>query len=589
MAGRIPEHILEEILSRTDIVEVVSGYIPLKRAGRNYKANCPFHHEKTPSFVVSPDRQIYHCFGCGKGGNVFSFLMEYERLEFLETVELLARKAGIALPEKQERDDKTANLTTLLYKVNELASAFYARNLISQHPQSAKQYLLKRGIKEETISRFRLGVAFDKWDALIIHLRDQHISLSTLEKAGLILAKDAGGYYDRFRNRIVFPIFDIKSRPVAFGARVLDASLPKYINSPETPLYSKGKNLYGLNFAKDAIRDLDSVIIVEGYLDCIVPSQEGVENIVASLGTALTFEQARLLKRYTHNVVMVYDPDKAGELATLRGLDIFVEEGMSVRIVSLPQGCDPDLYVRKYGIEKLKMLIAGAADLFDFKLKVLRSRYNASEVAGKAKISHEMLLTIQKFKSAVMRSEYLKRLAEALHVHEEALLQDLQQLKAGPSVRDEAIGHKRSVVPVSPTERLLLKLMLEEAECINKIRAQVNLEDFQDARVVRIVESIFDIIDQGRDVESSKLINHLQGQEEVLQIICESCLLPDIEEGQKEKVIQDCIQRLKSQRLWEKKQQLQNEINSAQDGGDEEKLNSLMQEFNRLIKSPIYE
>ncbi len=353
MAGSIPENILEDILNRIDITELIASYIPLKRAGRNFKAVCPFHHEKTPSFMVSADKQIYHCFGCGAGGNAFSFLMQYERLEFPEAVEVLAKKAGVVLPKNKE-DSRGASLATQLYSINELAGEFYASTLNASCGAVVKDYLLSRGIKPETIKTFKLGYAQDKWDSLINYLRGKGINLSLLEKAGLILAKDSGGYYDRFRHRVIFPIFDIKSRILGFGARILpvqeksgnDNSLAKYVNSPETPVYIKGRKLYGLNLAKDAIRDLDCVAVVEGYLDFIIPYQAGVHNIVASLGTALTVEQARLIKRYTNNVVMVYDADCAGELATLRSLDIFIDEDMQVKVVSLPNGLDPETVLR---------------------------------------------------------------------------------------------------------------------------------------------------------------------------------------------------------------------------------------------------
>ena len=454
MAGLIPENILEDILSRVDIVEVISGYMPLKRAGRNFKALCPFHREKTPSFMVSPDRQIYHCFGCGESGNAFGFLMQYERLEFPEAVETLAKKCGVTLPESKLLDAQTVSLSTQLYKINELATLFYEHLLNSEGGLSAKNYLIKRGIKAETIKLFKLGFAADRWDGLMNHLRAKNISLTLLEKAGLILTKEGGGYYDRFRNRIIFPIFDIKSRTLGFGARVLpapsealssskgkaegDNTLPKYINSPETPIYIKGRNLYGLNLARDAIRENDYVVVVEGYLDFMMPYQEGLKNIVASLGTALTNEQARLTKRYTHNVVMVYDADDAGELATLRTLDIFIEEGMEVKVVTLPEGFDPDLFVRKNGISAFKEKIEQAQNLFDYKLGILKSRYNPKDIHGKVKITQEMLSTIHKFKNAVLKSEYIKKLAQDLNLEEEPLLQELKKIKEEKSYSDSS-------------------------------------------------------------------------------------------------------------------------------------------------------
>ncbi|MBU2258272.1 MAG: DNA primase, partial [Candidatus Omnitrophica bacterium] len=425
--GRIPENILEDILNKTDIVSLISGYIPLKRAGRNFRANCPFHHEKTPSFMVSSDKQIYHCFGCSAGGNAFNFLMQYERLDFPEAVELLAEKAGVALPRRV--DQKNSDFTSQLFKVNESAALFYEGNLHSSLGRNPRQYLINRGIKQETAKLLKLGYASDGWDNLMSNLRGKGINLSLIEKCGLILSKQEGGYYDRFRSRIIFPIFDIKSRILAFGARVMDNTLPKYINSPETPVYVKGKNLYGLHLSREAIAHADFAVVVEGYLDFIIPYQEGLHNIVASLGTSLTTDQARLIRRYTSNVVMVYDSDTAGEMATIRSLDIFIDEGMNVKVVSLPKGFDPDSFIRKYGVEDFKSKITLAENLFDYKLRILKSSCSLNDTEGKAKICSMMLPTINRFKNAILKSEYLKKLAHELKVDENALSEEINKIK----------------------------------------------------------------------------------------------------------------------------------------------------------------
>jgi DNA primase len=590
MAGLIPDNILEDILSRVDIVELIAGYIPLKRAGRNFKAICPFHQEKTASFVISPDRQIYHCFGCGKGGNAFSFLMEYERMEFQEAVQLLAKKCGVSLPQRRE-DVQATSLYTQLYKINELANAFYIQGLNSPEGTAAKSYLLKRGIKEDSIKLFKLGFALDKWDALLNHLRAKNISLSLLEKAGLVLSKEGGGYYDRFRNRVIFPIFDAGAKTLGFGARILavsgqnnqDNAVAKYVNSPETPIYTKGRHLYGLNMVKEAIRENDYVAVVEGYLDFIMPYQEGFKNIVASLGTALTPEQARLLKRYTHNVVMVYDADDAGQLATLRTLDIFIEEGMEVRVVSLPEGFDPDLFVRKHGIENFKEKVNQAENLFDYKLKVLKSRFHdGHNIEEKVKIASEMLLTINKFKNAVLKSEYIKRLAQNLDLEEGALLQELKKVKEDRPYSN--LEKKAQQKPnINPTEKLLIKLMLEEKEFINRIKKSLEPADFQDERACRIISIIFDLMAQGKNIEPYNLINYFE-DEDISQVVCETTLSPEIAQENKEKIVDECIQRIKSSRLLVKRQRLQEEIKIAENLGDEEKLNRLKEEFNYLIK-----
>jgi len=591
MADRIAENVLEDILSRVDIVELISGYIPLKRAGRNFRALCPFHHEKTPSFMISPDRQIYHCFGCSCGGNAFNFLMQYERMDFPESVEVLAKKAGVTLPKDQIQDSKAVSIITQLYKINELAALFYEAALNSGNNSAVKNYLLKRGIKEETIKLFKLGYAPDKWDALINHLRAKNIDLSLLEKAGLILSRESGGYYDRFRNRVIFPIFDIKSRAMGFGARALpapsgaegDNGLAKYVNSPETPIYTKGKNLYGLNFSKDAIRDSDLVVVVEGYLDLIIPYQEGLHNVVASLGTAFTGEQARLLKRYTQNVVMVYDPDDAGQAATLRTLDIFIEEGMHVKVVSLPDGLDPDLFVRKEGIGNFKKIIEGSENLIDYKLRILKARYNINEPQGKAKIASEILPTIKKFKNEILKSEYVKKVAEELKVAEHHILEELKKTKDTNSYSDINYIVQKKTVSINPVEKLLIKLMLEETALIERIRNTLTPADFQDERVSRVVSLMFDLIKQGKNIEPNNLINYLGG-DVISEVICESALLPEVSAQNKENIVDDCIQRLKNERLRLKKQHLHEQITTAQAQGDQEQLHRLMQEFHCLIK-----
>lgn len=585
MRGLIPDNILEDILSRIDIVEVISGYLPLKRAGRNFRANCPFHHEKTPSFMVSPERQIYHCFGCHESGNAFKFLMRHERMEFPEAVQMLAKKAGVILPEAQKTDVKTASLITSLFTANEMAARFYESQLNTAQGSRAKDYLLKRGISDDSIKLFKLGFAPEKWDALIGHLRAKDFSLGVLEKAGLIVAKQGGGYYDRFRARIIFPILDIKSRPLGFGARVLDASLPKYINSPETPVYVKGNNLYGLHLSKDSIRDSDSAIVVEGYLDFILPYQLGIKNIVASQGTALTLEQVRLLKRYTHNIIMVYDADTAGESAALRSLDIFVEEEMNVRVVTLGRGLDPDLCVRKEGAEGLKKKIEEARGLFDYKLQILKSRYDFKDIEDKTKICVLMLETITKIKNAVLRSEYVKRLAQELDISEDAVIQEAKKIKDDkPHYAPSRLPDGRKALNINPTEKLLIKMMLEEAHFIRRIKESLEPADFQDERLSRIISVMFDLAEQGKNIEPRILIDHLK-DEEVSQFICESMFLPEeATEEHKEKIVDDCVRRIRQERLKLKKHDLHKEIKAAENLGDEDKLNRLLEEFHHLFK-----
>jgi DNA primase len=583
MPAFIDENILSDILARVNIVEVVSEHIPLKRAGRNYKACCPFHHEKTASFTVSLDKQIYHCFGCGVGGNAINFLMQYERLEFPEAVEFLARKCGVVLPLKKSRDPKNAEQASQLRKINELAVTIYSNNLHSSAGSGARDYLIKRGIKQETAKQFRLGFARDSWDELLSGLRSKDFSLSEIEKAGLIIPKEGGGFYDRFRNRVIFPIFDIKNSCIGFGARVTDSSNPKYINSPETFLYKKGKNLYGLNLAKDAVRESDFVAVVEGYLDCVIPFQHGLHNIVASLGTALTQDQARLIKRYTRNVVMIYDGDMAGETATLRSLDIFIEEDIEVRIAALPSGFDPDTYVRKHGIDELNKLIKDADNLFDYQLKVLKRKYDSLQSEGKAKIASEILRTIKKLKDPILRDEYIKKLSERLDLDESFVRDVYNNLKLDSAISDIVSESFNKLTKTNPTEKLLMKLMLEESHLVNEIKEKIAPADFQDKMIARIVSTMFELATQGKNLSTHNLINYL-GEETLSHLVCESTFLPEISSSEKVKIVDDCIQRLKKNSLQAKRKRLQEAIKYAEEKGNEEELDKLKIEFNRLIK-----
>lgn len=592
MSGRIPQNVIEDILNRIDIAQVISSYIPLKRAGRNFKALCPFHNEKTPSFIVSADKQIYHCFGCGTGGSVFNFLMQYERLEFSEAVELLAKKSGVILPSDLKRDHKTEAVITQLYRIHELAASFYEHQLNSPAGLAARKYLLERQIKPETLKLFKLGYAFDVRDGLLNYLRAKDVNLSLLEKAGVVLPREGGGYYDRFRNRIIFPVWDIKGRIIAFGGRLMPVlekianteGLAKYVNSPQTPIYIKGRNLYGLHLAKEAIREADLAIVVEGYLDFMTPYQEGIENIVASQGTSLTYEQVRLLKRYARNVVIVYDADTAGQSATLRALDIFVEEEMGVRMACLPEGFDPDLFVRKRGVAAFKTKISEAEGLFDYKLKLLKRRWNIKEAEGKAAVASEMLLTINKLKNAILKAEYIKALAEELVIPEDSLLQELQRTK------DERIysgllnntAQGKMTLKINPTEKLLLKLMLEEKGLIVYLKERIAPTDFQNEQTAKVVSLLFDLCQQGKKIEPSLLVNYFDS--DTAQLISEATLLPEISQQQKEKIIADCIQRLKLNTARLRRQELHKEIKKAQDSGDREKLQSLTREFDCLIK-----
>lgn len=587
MALFIPDNILDQILDRCDIAEIISSYIPLKRAGRSFKALCPFHHEKTPSFIVNPDKGIFHCFGCGAGGNVISFIMKYERLEFPEVVKMLAAKTGIALPEPAGRgQDESASLVNKLYLIHELAAAYFREALVSSSGKQAREYLENRGVLSDAVNKFKLGFAANVWDGLLNYLKRKGFDGGLIEKAGLIIPKAEGpGYYDRFRNRLIFPIFNQRDKVIAFAGRVLDDSLPKYMNSPETAIYNKSRTLYGLNFAKREIGDKDAAVIVEGYLDFLMPHQMGLQNIVASCGTALTQEHVRLLKRYSRNVVMVYDADKAGEMATLRGLDLLLAEDMHIGIARLPKGFDPDSYVRKNGIEAFRKLIEKPASLFEYKLSLLRSAHGVETAESRVKVADEMLKTIARINNAVLKSEYIKRLAESLALDESAVRQEAKKAKGEYEREYSADSNflaKDEIKPLREADRIIIGLMLEDNNAISFVKEKIDSNEFSDKFSQRVVSRIFNFFDQNKPVTYSALISQLniEGAENVLSEIAASHLAS----FNRQKNLEDCILWIKKDNFKRGLEELRNQIKEAQEAGEQDKVTELIARYNGLIK-----
>lgn len=577
----IPEAIIEQVQARSDIVEVISRYVPLKKAGRNFKAPCPFHHEKTPSFVVSPDKQIYHCFGCGAGGNVFSFLMKQENLQFPEVIEMLAENAGIVLPREISKGGPS-ELDNRLYKINELASQFFQANLSDN--RAAKEYLITRGVGEETIKKFRLGCAPDAWEGLLNFLKSKGVEASLSEKAGLALSNEKGGHYDRFRNRITFPIIDLKDRILGFGARIMDSSLPKYINSPETPIYSKGRNLYGLNFSRDAIKVKGHALIVEGYLDFLVPYQAGIQNIIATLGTALTVDQAKLLKRFAKTMVLVYDPDEAGESASMRGLDIFISEDMNVYIAELPKGLDPDSYIRKYGAEDFIKLIKSSKNIFDYKFDKLSKRFNPATTNGKAGIVNEMLPTISKIGNAVAKSEMVKKLSRSLSVDEDAVKAELKKVRPDFNERRSIIVPAEIKRDAKKAEIAMLAVLLDgSGNYADIVRRALPLEEIKSSSVRDIVNAILLLRKDNKEINAARLMNHFGSSSEAASLISEAVNVLDSLDD-KEKALYDCISRIKKDNIKDRLTMIQEAIRIAHSQKDEVKVKELVAEYNGLVR-----
>jgi len=509
---RYSEEILDEIRNRLEIVELISEYVSLKPSGKGYKGLCPFHQEKTPSFMVDSERQIFHCFGCGEGGNIFTFIMKMEKVKFPEAVKILADKAGIALPTFENQNIKIAPDRELIFRLNEIAADYYHKNLFSAQGKSAQQYLLKRNFTKEVIKKFQLGYALPGYEHLMSILLAKKIPLSDLFKAGLVVkSSKSGKTMDYFRNRIIFPIFNLQGNIIAFGGRVLDDKLPKYINSPETAVYSKAKHLYGLFQAKKSIRQKNQVIIVEGYTDVLMAHQYGFENVVASLGTALTSQQIDLVKRYADEVLVAFDSDTAGKIATLRSLNMIKKAVRKVRIISLPLDSDPADVLLKEGKNYFSNLLDKALPLIDYKVKVLTEQYNASTSAGKISIIRELFPDLSSVTSEVELQTEVKKIAEKLDLAEESILNDLNRYKKGNRVLLTSILTDTSSESTHiNAEKILIGSMLQKRDNIEKIFSELQVEDFSVQEHREIVSIIMDLFKDGEKVSLQKVMDELE-------------------------------------------------------------------------------
>ena len=426
---RYNDEILDEIRSRNDIVSTISQYITLKRKGRNYFGLCPFHNEKSPSFSVSPDKQIFHCFGCGVGGDVINFVKKIENIGFLDSVRLLAEKSGIQLPNDiSKAEEENIKLKNRVYKINELAAKFYHENLYKPTSKIAQDYIKKRKLNNATLKSFLMGYASNSSNELLRYLKEQGFTEEEL-LASCLIGKSDRGYYDKFRNRLMIPIRDERGRFIAFGGRVLDDSKPKYINSPENIVYSKGRNLFGLNVAREGVHGpLKRLLIVEGYMDAISLYQRGITNVVASLGTALTDSQGRLLRRNTEQVILGYDADGAGQQAIIRGMEILKSMDIDIRILQISGAKDPDEYVLKFGPEKMVKAMDEAISAIEFKIKVLRANLDLNNVNDKVKFLTEIAKILSNVDNNIEREVYIDRISKVYEISKNAIVSEVDKL-----------------------------------------------------------------------------------------------------------------------------------------------------------------
>lgn len=495
----IPEEKISEILNSSDIVDVVSESVILKKSGRNFFGLCPFHSEKTPSFSVNPSKQIFHCFGCSAGGNALTFIMKYHGITFPEAARMLARKYNITIENEQitPAKRKEIQLKEGLFRLNKKVMSYYNKTLCSsRESDSAKKYLKKRGITDDTIEEFKLGYSLNSWDSVAKELKKNNISESMSAQSGLILKRQQkSGYYDRFRNRIMFPIFDINMQVAGFGGRVMDDSMPKYMNSPETPVYHKSRILYGLHAAKQHCRHEGVVYIVEGYFDFISLYQNGIKNTVASLGTALTHEHVRILKGYASKMVLVFDSDTAGINAAKRSLKIFLKEGVDTRILVLPQGSDPDSYVVEHGKKAFENLAGDAKTMIQFLLQVAIDTHGLS-VEGRVKVLNDIKPHLTMIQDSAARSLYIKDVAETLNIDEKAVLEKVrdqyvsQANRPGPLYETE---DNQVRMDSDPREAQVISLILNYPEIIEQVKQKEILSYFYSEKLRKLGQKIINI------------------------------------------------------------------------------------------------
>ncbi len=602
MSRQIPEEIIQEIRDRTDIVEVVSSYLPLKRSGANNQGLCPFHSEKTPSFNVNSTRQIFHCFGCGVGGNVFTFLMRMEGLAFPEAVRRLGEKSGVTIPDTEmtPAEDQRRQEQEKLARINAVASDFYHQLLLdSDEAAPARRYLRQRGFDAEAVRSFRLGYATEQWDMLAQHLKTKGFDPKVVrDQLGLIRQKkDGRDDYDLFRKRLMIPIYDIRDQVVAFGGRVLDDSLPKYINSPESPIYHKSRVLYGLHTAREAMRRENAGIIVEGYFDQMALQRAGFENSVATCGTALTPDHAQMLKRYTERLLMLFDQDKAGQKATLRSMDVLLPVGISVAVITLQEGADPDSYLAEHGVKAMQTRIDAAQPILEYYIDLTLEQCGET-VEGRARAVEAIANKIKLLNSDIERELYVKLLAGRTGINA-SLLRDRVAVAKQPDRRDAppagAVRTAPKVVAQKPTRPKVLESVVKAQETMLRLvfsrlvsPAAIDLDSidelFPGDDFREIAALVVSLSSGGEEVDSGRLHAKLSPAAMELLATIESVGSENLEEDP-EAIFAGCRIATKKHSYSLQSQKLKNEMAAALRDGMLDVHTKLQTEYIELKKS----
>lgn len=604
----MPEEVIEEVRSRTDIVEVISEYVSLQRKGKNYLGLCPFHAEKTPSFTVTPEKQMFYCFGCNVGGNIFSFLMKRENWSFVESIQNLASRYSVPLPEKElsPREREESRLRRRFEEIHEWATSYFHNILLgSPEGEPGRLYFARRGVDLDTIKGFRLGYAPERWDGLLTHMQERGVQPYELAENGLALERGTSGkgegYYDRFRNRVLFSILDRRNHTIGFGGRVLDDSLPKYLNSPETTFFNKGHHLYGMHRAHQGIREKSFALLVEGYMDVIALQNAGYPNAVASLGTALTRDQAKLLRRYTQRVVLLYDSDGAGIQAALRGGEILRDAGIRVDVATLIGAKDPDEFLKRYSVEDFEKALSQVLTYVEFKYQTFVQDSPPQAIQEKAELVVKLAPDILKVSSPIEREGYERFLSLELGLTLEAVQREIARLeqkktknerlqeysqpkqvssgKNRDNIKDVIICKGDTTAPsptvylgVYRTERTLLRLLIEDISHLPKIKAKLG-ESFWK---VPAHQQIFNYLNQ-----DGRLPVH---SDETVQSRLASLLLEELDISQTERLLEDCIKGILSTQAEERVEDLQARMANLEKSGDMAGAMALLKEIGERLK-----
>lgn len=584
----ISEDVVQKVIELNDIVDVISGDIKLKNSGRNYFGLCPFHHEKTPSFSVSQDKQIYKCFGCGEAGNVVTYVMKTKNVAFPEAIKILAERVNIDIEE--DKKENRNNPKDKIYRINVEAARYFFNNLIIN--KNAINYFLNRGVTKSIIKRFGLGYSKDSWDGLLRHLRAKGYTNLDMLSAGLIVKGKNGSYYDRFRNRVMFPVFDYRGKVIGFGGRVLNNAKPKYLNSPETMVFKKGVNLYGLNYAIKENKDR-VLIIVEGYMDCITLHQYGIKDSVASLGTALTTNQARLLKRYADKVIISYDADTAGQLATLRGLEILKDVGLRVEILTVPDGKDPDEFIKAHGKEAYLKLVKEALPLIEYKIKIIKYSLNIKDKRQVIQYIDRYIKIIENL-DPVEKDMYIRRLSEETNIEIQTLYDQLNKKNQNSRKNEEevnmleAFGQKLYLEPAYiRAERIILQLMFKYNNIYEYIKNNISEQEIIEETHRTIYKYIRDTLENS-NIENKKLHietlcnKNIETSKEWVNILNTNFIY---KENESKKFIDDAILNIKKYKLEKYKEDLLKKIKEYEARGNLDETIKMSQELIKVKKT----